>query len=192
MIDPTLLTNPGVQIISILVGIAVLIAGRKLFWLFVGVVGFAVGLSLAFQLLTDQPTWLILVAALILGIVGAVVAIFVQTAAIGVAGFLVGGYVVLWLLQQLGLDVSQWGWIVFIIGGILGVILALLLFDAALIILSSLTGASLIVQVTNLSPLVMTLLFIVLVVIGIVIQTTTGRARRTDHETTNKRMKTEG
>ena len=186
MIDPTLLTNPGVQIIMVLVGIAVLVAGRKLFWLFVGAVGFAVGLSLAFQLLTDQPGWLILVAALILGVVGAVVAIFVQTAAIGVAGFLVGGYVVVWLLQQFGLDLSQWGWIVFIIGGILGVILALYLFDAALIILSSLTGASLIVQVTHFSPLVTTLLFIILVVIGIVIQTTTGRARDADSETTNK------
>jgi hypothetical protein len=118
--------------------------------------------------------------------VGVVVAIFVQTAAIGIAGFLVGGYVVVWLLQQFGFDLSQWGWIIFIIGGILGVILALYLFDTALIILSSLTGASLIVQVTNFSPLVTILLFIILVVIGLVIQTTTGRTRDVDDETTTK------
>jgi hypothetical protein len=186
MIDPTLLSNPLVQIISVLIGIAVLVAGRRLFWLFVGAVGFAVGLSLAFQLLADQPAWLILVAALILGIVGAVVAIFVQTAAVGVAGFLAGGYFVIGLLQRFGLDLSQWGWLIFIIGGVIGVILALFLFDAALIILSSLTGASLIVQVTNFSPLVTTAIFIVLVVIGIVIQTTTGRIREAEGEITRR------
>ncbi|HXV44298.1 MAG TPA: hypothetical protein VEC96_14645 [Anaerolineae bacterium] len=46
MIDPALLSNPGVHVISVLVGIAVLVAGRRLFWLFVGAVGFAIGLSL--------------------------------------------------------------------------------------------------------------------------------------------------
>jgi hypothetical protein len=55
VIDTGLLTNPGTQIVTILVGIVVLIAGRRLFWLFVGVVGFVAGLSLAFQLLADQP-----------------------------------------------------------------------------------------------------------------------------------------
>jgi hypothetical protein len=186
MIDPTLLSNPLVQIISVLIGIAVLVAGRRLFWLFVGAVGFAIGLSLAFQLLADQPAWLILVAALILGLVGAVVAIFVQTAAVGVAGFLVGGYIVIGLLQRFGLDLSQWGWLILIVGGVIGVILALFLFDAALIILSSLTGASLIVQVTNFSPLVTAAIFIVLVVIGIVIQTTTGRTREAEGEITRR------
>jgi hypothetical protein len=46
MAEDFFLTNPGTQIISILVGIAVLTLGRKLFWLAVGVVGFILGLSL--------------------------------------------------------------------------------------------------------------------------------------------------
>ncbi|MBI1881882.1 MAG: hypothetical protein HYR94_27220, partial [Chloroflexi bacterium] len=179
----TLLTNPGVQIVSILVGIAVLIAGRRLFWLFVGAVGFVVGLSLAFQLLTDQPTWVILVAASILGLIGIVAAIFVQTAAVGIAGFLIGGYALVWLLQRFGLALGEWGWLIYIIAGILGAILALYLFETALVILSSLAGATLIVQATHFDALVTAILFIILLVAGILIQTKTGRARDADSET---------
>ncbi len=183
MIDTTLLTNPGVQIVSILVGLAVLLAGRKLFWLFVGAVGFVLGLSLAFQLLADQPAWLILTAALFLGLAGILVAIFVQTAAVAVAGFLMGGYALSWLFQRFNFDLSQWGWLLFVIGGVLGILLALYLFDAALIILSSLTGATLIVQVTNFSPVVTIILFVVLVVLGIFIQTRTTRATPSPDQT---------
>lgn len=182
MFDPALLTNPGVQIVSILVGIAILVAGRRLFWLFVGVVGFIVGLSLAFQLLADQPVWLIWVAALILGLVGIVVAIFVQTAAVGIAGFLAGGYIVVWLAQSLGLALDQWYWLIFIVGGIVGAVLALYLFEAALIVLSSLTGASMIVQAAHFDTLITAILFIVLVVAGILIQTKTRRPSDTDSQ----------
>jgi hypothetical protein len=177
MIDNTLLTNPGVQIVTILVGIAVLVAGRQLFWLFVGAVGFVVGLSLAFQLLTDQPPWLILLAAVLLGLAGIVVAVFLQTAAVGLAGFLMGGYALTWLGQQFSLDLSQWNWLIFVIGGVMGVLLAIYLFDAALIILSALAGATLIVQALSLDPLVTVILFVVLVVLGILVQTSTRRAK---------------
>ena len=179
MIDATLLTNPEVQIVSILIGIAVLIAGRRLFWLFVGAVGFVVGLSLAFQLLSDQPTWLVLVIALLLGLVGIVVAMFVQTAAVGIAGFLMGGYALVWLFQRFELGLTQWNWLIFIVGGILGAVLALYLFEAALIILSSLAGATLITQATHFDTLITAILFIVLLVAGILIQSKTGGTRDT-------------
>lgn len=185
MINNALLTNPGTQIITILVGIAVLIAGRKLFWLFVGVVGFLVGLSLAFQLLANQPTWLTWLAAVLLGLVGIVIAIFLQTAAIGLAGFFVGGYALAWLSQQFSLDMGQWVWLVFVIGGVIGVLLAIYLFDAALIILSALAGASLIVQALTFEPLVTVILFVVLVVLGILIQTSTRRARPPAEQTSD-------
>jgi hypothetical protein len=176
MFETPLLTDPGVQIVSILIGIAILVAGRRLFWLFVGAVGFVIGLSLAVQLLPDQPAWVILVAALIVGLVGIVVAIFLQTAAVGLAGFLIGGYTIVWLLQRFGLALSQWDWLIYIIGGILGAVLALYLFDVALIILSSLAGATLIVQSISLDALITSILFVVLLVAGIFIQSKTGRA----------------
>jgi hypothetical protein len=170
MAEDFFLTNPGTQIISILVGIAVLTLGRKLFWLAVGVVGFILGLSLVVRYMSGQPDWVILVTALVAGGIGALLAILMQRLAAGVAGFLLGGYIAVWLLQLFELNLNQWAWLFFIIGGIIGVILALSLLELALIILSSLAGATLIVQATHFSPLITSLLFLTLLVVGIVIQ----------------------
>src|SRR5690348_12988135 len=62
---------------SIVVGLLLLFLGRKLFWLFVGAVGFLVGVEVAATLFPHQPDWSLIVG-LILGLIGAVIAIFVQ------------------------------------------------------------------------------------------------------------------
>jgi hypothetical protein len=162
--------GPSTQIVSILVGIAVLLFGRNLFWLFVGAVGFVIGLSLAVQLLGDQPDWVILLAAIAGGVIGALIAVPLQKIAVMIAGFIIGGYVLIWLLMQIGFDFSQLAWLVFVIGGVIGAILVSLLFEVALIILSSLAGATLIVQSLNFDPQIATLLFVVLAIVGIVVQ----------------------
>lgn len=162
--------GPGTQIVSILVGIAVLTLGRKLFWLFVGAAGFVIGLILATQFLKAQPDWVVLVAALVMGFAGALLAVFIQKIAVTVAGFVVGGYALLWVLQLIQVHTGQWGWFIFIVGGIAGALLALTLFEAALITLSTLAGATLIVQATHFRPLIAAVLFIVLVLAGLTIQ----------------------
>jgi hypothetical protein len=170
MAEDFFLTNPGTQIISILVGIAVLTLGRKLFWLAVGVVGFILGLSLVVRYMSGQPDWVVLITALVVGGIGVLLAILVQRLAAGIAGFLLGGYLAVWLLQLFELNLNQWAWLFFIIGGIIGIILALSLFELALIVLSSLAGATLIVQAIHFSPLITSLLFLALLVVGIFIQ----------------------
>lgn len=170
MLETIDLTNPAVQIISILVGIAVLLLGRRLFWLFVAAAGFIIGLSLAVDLLTNLPDWVILVAALTLGLVGAVVALIAQKVAVIIAGFFMGGYALIWLLQFLSLNPNGLDWLIFIVGGIIGAILVQFLFEAALIVLSALAGATLIAQVTNFSPPVTAVMFILLLAVGIVVQ----------------------
>jgi hypothetical protein len=158
------------QLIFILIGLVILTLGRKLFWLLVGTVGFLVGLVLAAQWLSEQPDWVILVAALLGGIVGALLAIFVQKIAVSIAGFVVGGWALIWLLESFNLDLGQWQWLLAIVGGIIGLILAISLFEAALIVMSVLVGTILIVQVTKLDALIAALLFLALIVLGIVVQ----------------------
>lgn len=170
MLETIDLTNPTVQIISILIGIAVLLLGRRLFWLFVAAAGFIISLSLAVDLLTNLPDWVILVAALTLGLVGAVVALIAQKVAVVIAGFLMGGYALIWVLQFLSLNPNGLDWLIFIVGGIIGAILVQFLFEAALIVLSSLAGATLIAQVTDFSAPVTAVMFIVLLALGLVIQ----------------------
>jgi hypothetical protein len=170
MFDGATFIGPGARVISILVGIAVLTLGRKLFWLFVGAVGFVIGLNLATQFLKAQPDWVILVVALVVGLVGAVLAILVQKIAVTIAGFVMGGYAIIWLLHLFSLNLGQLEWLIGIVGGIIGAILAASLFEAALIVLSSIAGATLIIQATNFNALIAVVLFIVLMTIGIVVQ----------------------
>lgn len=162
------------NVVSLLLGVALLLAGRKLFWLFVGAAGFVAGLQLATQFWRG-PEIMAIVIGLVVGIVFAVLAIFLQGVAIGVAGFLAGGYVLTVLAGMIGLNQGTFSWLIYLIGGIIGVLLVIFLFDWALITLSSLAGASLIIQSLPLAAGTAGVVFLVLVILGVVIQGSTLR-----------------
>src|SRR5437763_16856764 len=81
----------SVAIVGALIGIAILFFGRKLFWLCVAAVGFAVGVEIAPRLVNEASSLLALVIALVFGVLGALLALFLQIVAIAVLGFLAGG-----------------------------------------------------------------------------------------------------
>jgi hypothetical protein len=163
---------------SILIGALVLLFGRRLFWLFVAGIGFWIGFELAPYLMQNPPPWLALVVAIIFGIVGAVLAFVLQKIAIGIAGFLVGGYVATAILGAFVTASAQYHGIAFIIGGVLGAILMLMLFDWALIVFSAIAGSELIVRHLHLPATGKTLILIVLVILGIIVQTAMFARRR--------------
>ncbi len=156
--------------LHLIAGIALLLVGRKLFWVFVGAVGFVAGFLIVSQLFPQQPEWLVLVVAVIAGLIGVFLAIFLQRVAIFIAGFLAAGYVGVALMNALALQAGQYTWVVFVVAGIIGAILASLLFDWALIILSSAAGALVIVQVLPLQPPVITIAGVLLFVFGVALQ----------------------
>ncbi|MDQ3197772.1 MAG: DUF4203 domain-containing protein, partial [Verrucomicrobiota bacterium] len=140
----------SVPIISLLLGIALLLLGRRLFWLFVAALGFAIGLQIAPHLSQNPPLWLSLVLSLGLGLIGALLALLFQKIAITIAGFLVGGRVAVAIAASLILNHSHYTAITFVVGAILGAILLHALFDWALIIFSSVEGARLIADAVHL------------------------------------------
>jgi uncharacterized protein DUF4203 len=158
--------------LNIIAGLAVLFFGRRLFWLFVGCVGFIVGFKIANEVLQGPPAWLILLIAMGVGLFGAIASIFLQRIFIIVAGFFAGGYC-LSTLAPAALHVNGEAamWVTFAVGGLLGAILSMALLDPALIVLSSLAGATAVSQNVPLEPSARTLLFVVLLVLGIVVQT---------------------
>jgi hypothetical protein len=89
---------------------------------------------------------------------------------IGLAGFLGGGFLALQFLPFFNLEASWASWAAFILGGVLGVILVGAFFDWALIILSSLAGASLLAGVLDLNETAGLTIMIVLTVLGIFFQ----------------------
>ena len=90
---------------NVIVGGALLVAGRKLFWLFIGALGFITGIQVTASI-WQGPDWLLLVIGVVVGIIFALLATFLQALAIGVAGFLAGGYVLTILTGMLGIDIS--------------------------------------------------------------------------------------
>ena len=161
----------GLQIVF---GAVLLTLGRKLFWLFVAGVGFAVGMFVTPLLLPDAPQGVTLAVAIALAVLGAVLAITLQKIAIGLVGFIAGGLIALWLLRVLGLDLGSMQWLVFIGGGILGALLLANLFDWGLILLSSLVGANLLVSgvggLMSLPENLLPIIFLVVFGLGVLIQ----------------------
>ena len=139
--------------IYIIIGLLLVFVGRGLFWLFVACIGFASGYHYAQQILAIHSPLTVLIISLAAGGLGAIIAIFFQKAAILMAGFAAGGYVVLSLIDQLVGMSTQMSWLPYIIGGIIGAVILYFVFDWALIILSTLTGATLIVQMAAFDPL---------------------------------------
>jgi hypothetical protein len=132
------------SIFQYIVGGGLILFGRRLFWLFVGVVGFIFGMYLGGTILHQQGGMLQLLLGLVFGLVGAAAATFVQGLAVGVAGFIAGGLLAINLAQWLGLaSAGNFAWLPFLVGGILGAILVAKMFDWALIGLSSYAGATL-------------------------------------------------
>src|SRR5438876_10496131 len=83
--------HPSTTIIGVLIGVVILFFGRRLFWLCVAAVGFAVGVEIAPLLVNEPSSLLALLIALAFGILGALLALFLQKVAIAVLGFLAGG-----------------------------------------------------------------------------------------------------
>jgi MFS family permease len=171
-------------IVNLLLGIVLLILGRKLFWLFVGVAGFLVGLEMAERFITG-PEGMKLLIAIAAGILGAVIAVFLQKVAIAIAGFVIGGYITVQLLRASALFPKALAGIQgtavsvpYIIGGIIGAVLLFILFDWGMIVLSSLSGASLIVHNINFQSHALPWLFAVLAVVGILVQAQIKRKSR--------------
>ena len=157
-------------ILNVLIGAGLLFFGRKVFWLFVAGAGFVVGLSLANRLL-QSPEWVGVIIGLGIGLLAALLAIFLQRFAIGLAGFLAGGYLALQFLVPLFQLQHGWlPWLAFIVGGVIGVILVGVFLDWALIALSTLAGAALMTEALNLRDGIALLVFIILILVGVLYQ----------------------
>jgi hypothetical protein len=162
-------------VLKILIGIALLLLGRKIFWLFVAGMGFVVAMDLVTRLFVgpqaEALTPIALVAGLVAGVIGALLAIFLQRVAVGVVGFFAGGYIVLSFLEIIGAgEMTALLWVLAFVGGIIGLVLALVLLEWALIVLSSLSGAGLIAQSAGLNRSLAVLVFVIALIVGIVVQ----------------------
>lgn len=169
----------GSRLLALLAGALLLLAGRRLYWLLVGLAGFVVGFALAAELLKG-PDWLILVAGLAAGLLASGLAVLFQRIALAVAGFVIGAVAVVWWSSQMGWGEPWWVWVLALAAGFVGAALTRFVFEVALVLLSSVFGATLILEALQRPADQISPLFAVLVVAGVVIQLLVTRRRRSD------------
>jgi hypothetical protein len=150
-------------------GLAMLLFGRKLFWLFVGAAGFLAGSRFGALAFAGHPPWLVPVIAVACGLAGVVIALVFQRVAFAAAGFFAGVYLLLEIALQTGLFAPSGG--LLLLAGAAGAVLAAVVMDWAIVWLSCLVGAGAIVWAIGGPPALRWGLWIVLSAAGVVFQT---------------------
>jgi hypothetical protein len=159
-------------LVLIALGLLSLMMGKRLFWLFAAIVGFALGWWLAGLFLPDGLVRLLagLIAGLILGGLSG----FLGKWAIRIVAAIAGFVILPMLLGSLGMlsGFSELVWAV--IGGILGFVSAIFLADWTLIFLSSILGAGLILNGARvflpMSEAVRMITGFILIAVGVIVQ----------------------
>mgnify|MGYP001813704196 CR=1 FL=1 len=168
------------SIVSIVVGALLLLAGRRLFWLVVGAVGFATGFWLAEAYISVGSDWVHWAVAILAGALAALAAVFLQRFAIAAGGALIAGYSAWWYLSLTWQPLEVWHWAVVVAATVIGALVARTVFDFGLIFVSALAGATLLLENLPVTPAASRWLFLVLVVLGAAVQASTlpGKAKK--------------
>lgn len=163
---------------AIAAGALLLLFGRRLYWLFAAVVGFVATFLLFGRLapeLSDEATLLVALGG---GILGAVVTIFAHKILLGLVGGLGGGLIALWQVQALGVERGVAWLLAALLGAVLGAWLVSGLFEFALVLLSSLLGAQLLLDASPVPQQWFLIAYLGLVAFGLFFQLARSRRRR--------------
>ncbi len=156
--------------LGVAIGALLLLFGRQAFWLFVGAAGFVAGVAAARAFLGPQPDWVVLVIGLVAGLGGAVLAVVLERVAVGIGGFLIGGYLLATLVLALGWMGGGMVMLAWLVGGVIGAVVVSLLLDPALIVLSALAGAALVTESLGASAAAAPWVFVAALALGLVVQ----------------------
>lgn len=155
-------------IFTVLIGLALLLIGRQLFWLAVAGLGFILSLNYASQFI-QASAQTILFISLGIGVIGAILSYTLQRAAASILGFLAGWFLTISLVDYLNLNID-FTTLLAVVGGLVGIGLISVAYDWSLILLSALSGTALITQSIYFSQQVKIGIFVVLLILGVAIQ----------------------
>lgn len=156
--------------VQALIGFLTLILGRQYYAVYVGAITYMMARLYIPQFFPQQSTGSVFVTSIVAGVLVGGFSFSLKRILAIVASFFVGGSLVYSMVDILGLDPALQSMIAFLIAGAIGAVLTLLAFDFAVIFLSAVYGASLILQSLHLPGFSQLLWLILLVVFGIIVQ----------------------
>lgn len=163
----------------VVAGLLLLLLGRQLYTVLIGLVGFFVVYGIPQDLLPLASEMRLLMAVGV-GVLAALLAFIVRKVAVALAGSLLGAGAALWAISFYG---AQWDilwWIVIAAAALLGAWVLRVVFETALIVVSSFIGALLIVAAVGLEGLPAHAGVALLIVIGVAFQMRRRRASDRD------------
>lgn len=156
--------------ILIILGFILLIVGHQLPWVFVATAGFISGLFLAEHPVLALSGMSLITFSTGLALVSGLLVIYLKRFMVVLAGFLAGVYVCNYLPEALHWDIGGISWPVLILVGAIFAILILVWYGLPLIVVSSIAGATLVVQYIQFHTISEVPLFIILLIFGIIAQ----------------------
>jgi uncharacterized membrane-anchored protein YitT (DUF2179 family) len=122
------------------------------------------------EIVKGQPEAVILLIAIGTGLLAALLAVVLQRVAVALAGGLAGGMLAMQIAAMWGSTSEPARWIFFVVGAVLAAILVLAVFDWALIVLSALSGASLVSEALPIDHTAQLIVIAILFIAGVLVQ----------------------
>lgn len=159
----------------VVAGLLLLFLGRQLYTALIGLVGFFVVYGIPQDLLSLTSEIRLLMAVGV-GVLAALLAFIVRKVAIALAGALLGAGAALWAISFYGAPWDILWWIVIAAAAVLGAWVLRVVFETALIVVSSFIGALLIIAAVGLEGLPAHAGVALLIVVGVAFQMRRRRA----------------
>lgn len=157
------------SLIALLIGGALLFFGGRYYWLVAGGVGFLFGTNLGSAPDGGVVTGSAIAMGVLFGFIAAVASVFITKFALSISGFIMGGILMVRLIEAIGWDLGS-TFAAFLIGGILGFLLVIISQEWALIFLSVITGAAIVVNQLVADAANAQFVYILLVLVGFMFQ----------------------
>jgi len=156
--------------ISIVIGICLILLGRKLYWFFIGLAGFFFAYQYVPDLLPALPEKTALIISLAAGGLSAALGVFLNKLFIFAGGFIAGAYLFINAAQLANLELEGIVLLGLAVGGLLGSLLLSMVMEWGLVVLTAAIGALLVLQALPVNRQVMIGLFVLMLILGLVAQ----------------------
>lgn len=168
-----LVADPWGHGVVLVVGVALLVAGRRLVWLALAAAGLVAGAVIGNEIWPGDSTWVALGLALAGGLVGTWLAVALPRAAAAVLGLVLGVMAGLEVAARFGASDGV-AWMLGLVLGLVAGLVAIRVLELALVVLTAGAGATFLVAPTGLVPPAESVVFVGLWIAGMLVQ---GRRR---------------